>query len=258
MLFEADLHTHTVASGHAYSTIKEMAAAAEAKGLKLIAVTDHGLKMPDGPHEYYFSNLSALPRKIGNIEILRGVEANIIDTDGNLDMPERLLKELDIVLAGFHYATGLDGYSQEDYTRAVLGALANPLVHIIVHPGNPQFPVDIEKLVRAATRENKALEINNNSFHANRHGSLPHCQYLARLAKKYNTWITINSDAHIFSSVGDFKKAWDVACGAGIERNQVLNLTADRVKKFLKWHEDAAKKKRTCNGITSQRTQGSV
>lgn len=51
----ADLHTHTVANGHAFSTVKEMAEAAAGRGLKMIGVTDHGINMPGGPHEYYFS-----------------------------------------------------------------------------------------------------------------------------------------------------------------------------------------------------------
>ncbi|BCV23176.1 phosphatase [Moorella sp. Hama-1] len=236
VLFEADLHTHTIASGHAYSTVKEMAEAAEKRGLKMIAITDHGLKMPGGPHEYHFGNLAALPRKIGGVEILRGVEANIIDTEGHLDLPERLLEELDIVLAGFHALTGFDGRSAEDYTRAVLAAIANPRVHLIVHPGNPEFPVDIEKLVLAAASEHKALEINNNSFSVSRQGSLPHCQLLAKLAQKHKVQVALNSDAHIFTSVGNFTRAWQVARSAGIGEDQVINKTADRVKEYLGWH----------------------
>ncbi|MDN5325357.1 MAG: putative hydrolase [Moorella sp. (in: firmicutes)] len=255
MLFEADLHTHTIASGHAYSTVKELAEAAEKQGLKMIAITDHGPKMPGGPHEYHFGNLVALPRKIGGVEILRGVEANIIDVDGNLDLPERLLEELDIVLAGFHTGTGFDNRPAEDYTRAVLAAIANPRVHLIVHPGNPDFPVDIEKLVLAAAREHKALEINNNSFSISRQGSLPRCQLLAKLAHKHKVQVVVNSDAHIFSSVGNFARAWQVARSAGISEDQVINKTAGRVKEYLGWHRrrgQALQEAETYNGRTSQ------
>ncbi|MDN5344965.1 MAG: putative hydrolase [Clostridia bacterium] len=255
MFLEADLHTHTVASGHAYSTVKELAEAAEKRGLKLIAITDHGLKMPGGPHEYHFGNLVALPRKIGQVEILRGVEANILDTDGTLDLPERLLDQLDIVLAGFHTGTGFDGCSQEEYTRAALAALANPRVHIIVHPGNPEFPIHIEKLVLAAAAQHKALEINNNSFHVSRQGSLPRCQFLAKLARKHGVWVALNSDAHIFSSVGNFARAWQVARSAGITEDQILNLTAARVKEYLGWHRrhpHLDQEGKTWSGSTSQ------
>lgn len=236
MFLEADLHLHTVASGHAYSTIREMAAAAAAKGLKLIAVTDHGLKMPGAPHEYYFNNLVALPRTMEGVEVLRGVEANIIDVDGRLDMPENLLANLDIVLAGFHAGTGFDGRSQEEYTRAAIAALQNPYVHILVHPGNPDFPVDIEKVVLAAKVNQKALEINNNSFLVSRQGSYPRCQLLAQLAKKHNAIVALNSDAHIYTSVGNIAQAWQVASNAGITPEQILNLSAARVKEYLGFH----------------------
>jgi putative hydrolase len=236
MYCEADLHTHTIASGHAYSTVKELAEAAQAKGLKMIAITDHGLAMPGGPHEHYFHNLISLPRKIGEVEILRGVEANIIDEEGHLDVPEGILEKLDIVLAGFHTGTGFDGRSQDEYTRAALAALANPHVHILVHPGNPDFPVDLEAVAQAAAANRKALEFNNNSFFYSRPGSLPRCQLLAQLAKKYKVPIVLSSDAHIFTAVGSFMRAWQVVRGAGINEDQILNLTAARVKEFLGWH----------------------
>ncbi|SMB88522.1 putative hydrolase [Thermanaeromonas toyohensis ToBE] len=236
MYCEADLHTHTIASGHAYSTVKELAEAAQAKGLKMIAITDHGLAMPGGPHEYYFHNLISLPRKIGEVEILRGVEANIIDEEGHLDIPENLLEKLDIVLAGFHVATGFDGRSQEEYTRAALAVLANPHVHVLVHPGNPDFPLDLEAIAQAAAANRKALEFNNNSFFYSRPGSLPRCQLLAQLAKKYKAPVVLSSDAHVFTAVGNFMRAWQVVRGAGINEDQILNLTVTRVKEFLGWH----------------------
>ena len=145
MNFEADLHVHTIASGHAFSTVKEVAEAAAGRDLKMVGITDHGVKMPGGPHEYYFWQLLGLPRFIAGVEILRGVEANILDASGSLDLPERLLAELDLVLAGFHEGCGYEPGSVEENTRAMIGAIHNPFVNIICHPGNPVFPVDIEK-----------------------------------------------------------------------------------------------------------------
>ena len=79
MRFEADTHSHTLASGHAYSTIKEMAAAAEAKGLKALALTEHAPKMPGTCGLFYFQNLDVVPRKCGGIRLLMGAEVNIMD-----------------------------------------------------------------------------------------------------------------------------------------------------------------------------------
>ncbi|MGI6120647.1 MAG: PHP domain-containing protein, partial [Desulfosporosinus sp.] len=85
MDIKVDLHTHTVASGHAYSTISENAQAALRKGIKLLGMTDHGPSMPGTPHLYHFGNLSILPEELYGVRILPGVEANITNHEGELD-----------------------------------------------------------------------------------------------------------------------------------------------------------------------------
>ena len=117
----ADLHIHTIASGHAYSTIEEIAKAAEAKSLAMVAITDHGPAMPGGPHEYYFGNLRVLPQTIHNVKILAGVEANILDEHGSLDLRDTYLKRLDLVLAGLH-SVCLDPMCEQRNTSALVGA----------------------------------------------------------------------------------------------------------------------------------------
>ena len=74
-----DMHTHTLASGHAYNTVMEMAAAAKDKGLELLGITEHAPMMPGSCHEYYFSNLKAVPRNICGIRLMLGVELNICE-----------------------------------------------------------------------------------------------------------------------------------------------------------------------------------
>lgn len=233
MLLEADLHTHTIASGHAFSTVKEMVEYAAMRGLKMMAITDHGINMPGGPHEYYFSQIMGLPNYISGVEILKGVEANIIDINGNLDMPVRILQNLDLVIAGFHTGTGFHGDSVELNTRALIAAIQNPYVHIIAHPGNPEFPVDIEKVVQTAKMAGKALEINNSSFSISRPGSVPRCNQLARIAARTETLVSINSDAHNCFVVGKFDDALDAAAKAGIKPNKVLNTSAQFIRDYL-------------------------
>lgn len=237
MNLEADLHVHTVASGHAFSTVQEVAMAAAERGLKMVAITDHGVKMPGGPHEYYFSQLLGLPRLIAGVEVLRGVEANIIDANGRLDMPERLLAQLDVVLAGFHEACGYEAGSVEANTRAMIGAIRNPYVHIICHPGNPAFPVDIEKVVLAARLAGKVLEINNCSFQLSRPGSAPRCRLFAELAKKHKLPVSANSDSHFCDMVGRCDHALDLIKAVGIKKEMVLNTSAAMVRNYLRRHK---------------------
>jgi putative hydrolase len=233
MRLEADLHMHTVASGHAYSTVKEMAEAAAVRGLQLIGITDHGVNMPGGPHLYYFGNLKAIPERIAGVEILKGVEANIIDEAGTLDLPERLLTKLDLVLAGLHADTGYEGNTVEANTRAMIAAINNPYVHIIAHPGNPAYPVNAEMVVQAAKAAGKVLEINDSSLRSSRPGSGPRCQLFAALARRYGLTVAVNSDAHFYTAVGQCAQAMDLVLDAGISSEQVLNVSAARVKGYL-------------------------
>ena len=87
-----DTHCHTISSGHAYSTIKEIAEAAADSGLKLIAIRHHGSAMPGGPSLFHIGNMRVIPEYIKGVRVLKGVEANIMDFDGGLDIPEKYLK----------------------------------------------------------------------------------------------------------------------------------------------------------------------
>lgn len=237
MRIAVDLHTHTIASGHAYSTIKEMAQAAGFRELEALAVTDHGLNYPGGPHEMHFANLTALPRYLSGVEILRGVEANIIDQFGRLDMPVSILSRLEVVIAGFHADCGYVAGTVEDNTKAMMAALDNKYVHFICHPGNPDFPVDLEKIAYHAKMTGKALEINNSSFLGSRPGSSPRCRQLLTYLKKYQTLLVLNSDAHIFSAVGEVAAAVEAVQSAGIKEEQILNTSLHRVKNYLQKHK---------------------
>ncbi|MCE5284579.1 MAG: PHP domain-containing protein [Pelosinus sp.] len=241
MRLEADLHVHTIASGHGYSTIKEIVESASEKGLKMVAITDHGLQMPGVPHWYHFTNMISLPRIMQGVEVLRGAEVNILDMRGSIDMPEEVLADyLDIVLAGFHESTGYTGTSIEHNTQAMIAAIKNPYVHIIAHPGNPKFPVNVEEVVLVAKHYNKALELNNNSFIVRR-GSFTQCNEFARMAKKHNVRVCINSDAHICYNVGENVNAVALAEEAGISKSQIINFSVHQTKEFLAYHKQQFK-----------------
>ena len=104
MKFLVDTHSHTIASGHAYSTITEMAEAAAAKGLKALALTEHAPEMPGTCGLFYFQNLDVVPRMQKGIRLLMGAEVNIMDPDGTIDLPENTCRDLDIVVASVHRA----------------------------------------------------------------------------------------------------------------------------------------------------------
>ncbi|MDU4959314.1 MAG: phosphatase [Sporomusaceae bacterium] len=222
MQFIADLHVHSVASGHAYSTVTENIRAAAERGLEVIALTDHGPKMPGGPHEYYFGNLRVIPERLFGVRVLKGVEANIMDREGTLDLEDGRLAQLDIVLAGLHTYCAPYG-SVEENTRMLINAIKHPRVDGIVHPGNPEYPVDFAAIVRAAVEFDVALEINNSSLTVSRKGSLPFCNEIAALVRQYGAKVILGTDSHFSVHVGDFGAAVALLEKNDIGAEQVLN-----------------------------------
>lgn len=233
MEFLLDTHTHTMASGHAYSTIIENAKEASKKGLKLICMTDHGPKMPGGTHIFYFGNLKVIPNYINGVEILKGVEANILDENGTLDIPEETLQKLDVVIASLHDVV-VPFRDINKNTEAIINAIKNPYVDIIGHPGNPLFEIDVDKVLKAAKDYNTCIEINNSSFVSSRIGSYENCLYIAKQAARLGVNIVIGSDAHIAFDIGRFDKAREIIEKANISESLIMNTDVEKFKKYLK------------------------
>ena len=169
-MYPVDLHMHTVASTHAYSTLHDYIAEAKRKGIKLFAITDHGPDMADAPHHWHFINMRIWPRLVDGVGILRGIEANIKNTQGEIDCTGPMLSSLDLIIAGFHEPV-FPPQDKATNTEAMIATIASGTVHIISHPGNPKFPVDIPAIAAAAAKHHVALEINNSSFVSSRIGS---------------------------------------------------------------------------------------
>ena len=229
---EVDLHTHTIASGHAFSTITEMAIVAAAKGLRGIGTTDHGPDLPGGPHAYHFHALRFIPPYLRGVRILRGIEANIVGP-GELDLAEHSLKRLDLVLAGFHEDCGFRGRDLAENTEALLHLLEKQRVHVLTHLGNPIFPIDAAAVARRAAELGVAIEINNASFSISRKGSAENCRMMARLCAQYGTLVAISSDAHIAETVGVMEQALQAAEESGVLWEQIVNRTLESTLAFL-------------------------
>jgi len=156
-----ELHSHTLASGHAFNTIDEMVTAACGAGLQAIAITDHGPSMQGAPPPGYFVMGHRLPATVEGVRLLFGCEANVLDTHGRIDLPTEIAAELDVLLVGLHEKTPypLDGGITAN-TRALIAALENPHVHAISHPFRSRLPIDVQAVARAAAAAGKALEVN--------------------------------------------------------------------------------------------------
>lgn len=230
-----DLHTHALASGHAYSTVKENIEYAKINGLKFYGLSDHGINMPGGPHLFYFQNLKVLPKEVDGVKILKGMEANILDFEGNLDVEfDKYMSELDYLIASMHTVCMEPG-TKEENTRATLNAMDKKLVKIIGHPDDGRFPLDYEPIVKKAKEKNILLEVNNSSLSPNsfRPGAYENYKEMLGLCKKYGVRIILGSDSHICYQVGIFDNAEKLIDELDFPRELVINYHEDEIIEFF-------------------------
>lgn len=229
-----DLHTHTISSGHAYSTLKENIEQAYLKGLKILGTSDHAPGMPNTTSNVFFSNYKVIKEEIMGIKILKGIEANIINYKGNIDINQSVIKKLDYIIASLHKNCIKPG-SIEENTSAVVGAINNPAVKIIGHPDDSSFPIDYEEMVLEAKKNNVAIELNNSSLKKEtiRLNCRENDIKILNLCKKVKAYIILNSDSHIYYDVGDFSLAYDLLKEVDFPEELVINFKEERINYIL-------------------------
>lgn len=238
MIIQADLHTHTIASTHAYSTITENCRAAADLGLKAIAMTDHTMQMPDSPHFWHFNNMRVLPREIYGVTVIRGAEANIYNYEGELDIGEDILKNLEWVVASYHKYT-FPNYAPADpktVTDGYLKACLNPHIDVIGHPTTDFFPFEHERAIKAFKEYDKLVEINESSI-KRKAGSSTNVVPILELCKKYEVPVIINSDAHFWTEVGSCPVAEKIVTELNFPKKLIANADWGYIReRILKKH----------------------
>ena len=226
MKYLSDLHTHTIVSGHAYTTLLENINYCAEHGIKILGTSEHAPSMPGAPHEWYFGNLKVVPRQINGVTILKGCEANILDVDGNIDLDEFASKYLDYLILS-HHEPVFKPMSLEENTNSILNAISkNKKIEIIGHLGNPLYEIDYEAIVKKCFEENIMIEINNSSLSGNsRVGSDKKCIRVAELCKIYNTKIILSSDAHMCNYIGGFDDALKLLNSIDFPEELIMNPT---------------------------------
>ncbi len=231
----ADYHTHTIYS-HGKGTIEDNIKEAISKGIKTIGISDHGYKHMTYGVKYkdiykMREEIDNLKSKYKNIDILLGIECNILDDSGNIDVDENILKIVDYVMAGYHFGSQptsirgainhLDNYffkskkSKEYNTKAIINAMRKNNIFAITHPGD-KGDVDIIEIAKVAKETDTRLEINGG------HGFLS-VEQLEQIKSIKNKFI-IGSDAHIPENVGNFDLAMKVIREANLDVSLVENI----------------------------------
>ena len=224
----ADTHTHTIMSGHGYSTIQENITAAKEKGLKFLAITDHTGIMPGSPEDVYFLMLpKSVPEAYNGVYLLRGCEVNILDENGTVDLPERILQNLDWVIGSIHsFVTPPMDFDQ--CTRLWTAIAQNPHIDVIGHCGEDIFKFDYEKVIPLFAKYGKIVEINAASLRT-RPTSRNNCMAIAKLCVKYGVPMVVSSDAHFAGVVGDVDMALEMLRENGIPEEAILNADEKRL-----------------------------
>ncbi len=238
-----DVHTHTLASGHAYSTLRENISAAKVAGLELIGISEHAPRMPGSCHDFYFLNNEVIARDAYGIGLVIGAELNILDYSGSTDLPAQILEKLDYAIASLHNPCIMPGSVAEN-TAALIGAMKNPHVVIIGHPDNPKYPVDFDKLAAAAQENHVLLEVNNSSYKAGgyRTGSRENAAKMLAACKKYGAAVIMGSDAHIDLDVGNHKFSQEVIAQNNFPAELVVNSSTARFFDYVNFRKSLAPK----------------
>ncbi len=234
-MFEFDPHTHSIASGHvSKSTIADIAKEAASRGFSMVGITDHGPATVCASRASYFRNLAHAPRRRCGIEVFYGVELNILDYEGSVDLDDETLAGLDYAIVSMHKPMYKSGTIEEN-TFAYVNAMKHPKVKIIGHCDDTRFPVDYEALTVAAKHYGVALEINNSSLSPNgyRGDVRQNNRDILKYCKKYNHPIVLGSDSHGAKGVGDFQYALEIVRECGFPENLILNTSSKNFKSFI-------------------------
>ncbi len=231
-----DSHTHTLASGHAYSTINDNIAAAKAAGLSILAITEHGPDMDGACRPMYFQNLRVLPRAYGDLTVLFGVELNILNRNGEVDLPEETYKDLDVTIASLHPPC----YHETDpeaHLEAYLHVMEKPYINIIGHPDDGRYPVDYRRLVESAKEHHKLLEVNSSSLAptAFRINARENYAEMLRWCREVEQPVVVDSDAHVDVRVGDHRLAWELLTAEDFPEELIVNCDQERYLAYINY-----------------------
>ena len=233
---KGDLHMHTRATD-GQGTLEQMAAAAKARGMKYIAVTEHSkhLTVAHGLDEKRLLKqvdaIDSLNEKLRGITILKGIEVDIL-ADGSLDLADDVLGKLDLVIGAVHSHFNL---SRKQQTLRILRAMDHPHFTLLAHPTGrlldrrEPYDVDMARIIEHARERGCFLELN---CHPERLDLLDtHCM----LAREAGVLISINTDAHSIADLDNLRYGVGQARRGWLEAKDVLNTRPSReLKKLLK------------------------
>lgn len=237
MIPEVDTHTHTILSGHAWSTLTENCLAAKKRGMKGLCLTEHAPGIECGAPSFIPHSQRMLPDVIEGIRVYKGVEMNILDHQNHVDIPPHYLKLCEFAIASIHTHMFPERADREANTATYLEMLRNPWIDILGHADDPSVPCDFEALAAEAKRQGKLLELNNNSTTPHRPGSLQSLKAYILCCKRNRQRVCVASDAHFHTMVGNVTPLMTLLDELDFPQELIVNLYQDRFEAYLQERE---------------------
>ena len=232
-MLSIDLHIHTLRSNEAFSSLYEIAYEAQNRDMLMIGITDHGPGVPEGAVESYFRQGKRLPKELLGVRLLFGAEMNIMNEEGDLDLPDNVIAMLDVPAAGLHHPAVNTVAAN---TRAMVNTIKSGRVKIITHPCSSVAVVDIVAVTLEAIRHRVLLEINASHFRYPENlddGYLKRLKIMVRLCREFQHPLIVGSDAHFYLEVGDDSALQKYYHELGLQVDDVINNDLLGVQKFF-------------------------
>lgn len=242
MKLSGDFHTHTVYS-HGLGTVEENVKQAEVLGLKNIAITEHGYKanyaIKHGDQEKIHNDILAIKDKY-KVNIMWGIEANLISRNGDIDISDEELKDLDLVILGYHTLTRV-GFKEflkfslpntmcikptkkqrDRNTKAYLSALDKHRVSIVAHLQYGKCYVNLKEIAEACAKKNIYIELNGKRINFSKKD--------IEDMLETDVQFIINSDAHHPLKVGKNHRAFNLIEKYNISLDRIANINGKTPK----------------------------
>lgn len=228
-----DMHTHCIFSGHAYSTLEEMAAFVRTSPLQGFCLTDHSPYGRNACVDIYLPiTFADMPREIDGVRVYYGQEVDLLDYHGTLAIPQPLEQLLEFGIFGMHENAIELGHDAKDCTDAICAVFARPAFDLLAHPCREAFPIDTETVVRAAKRYNKLIELNEHCLHRQKDGGRWYIEVL-EACRKHEVRIMVNSDAHFSREIGNVKDGIALLRQLGFPESLVVNSSMEKIESYM-------------------------
>jgi putative hydrolase len=244
-MLKVDLHVHSLFSACGLHTFLELIEHGRRIGLKAMAITDHGLAVKGRLTSVFFERFKP---PFNDIRLYKGIELNIIDAKGAVDVEWQFMPFIDILLLGVH-PNLKSGCSRQFYTDMVLAALdKNPFVDILSHPNDPMYPLDYLKVAQKAKEAGMALELNNSKILYKR-STVDDALELIFACKEAGCMMAVNSDTHAIQELGRDDEVRPLLRQARFPEELIVNRTLETTERFIegrrKLKQEAIKRNKT-------------